>query len=173
MKLILMILALFFSRQTFAGSALPTPKNVDIARYVGKWYAVSSLPQFFTRSCIGQTAEYQLLSSNSVSVLNTCYKKNGKTSYIEGQAIVKDPTTNARLEVIFNNFFTRLFHIKGEYVIIKLSEDYDTVLVGTTDRRSLWIMSRTPNISPKLLAEYISEAKSLGFSIEKLITSKF
>ena len=161
------------SSLSFAGDVLPTPSNVDVGRYIGKWYAVSALPQFFTRKCLAQTAEYEILSANSISVLNTCYKKNGKTTDIEGQARIVDPKTNARLEVTFNNFFTRLFRVKGEYIIIKLSEGYDTVLVGSTDRKSLWIMSRTPKIDPDIYNEYKNYAKSLGFNTDKLIDSKF
>lgn len=150
---------------------LPTAKDVDVARYIGKWYAVSSLPQFFTRKCVAQTAEYDILSASSISVLNTCIKANGKTTDIEGQAVVTDSTTNARLEVTFNSFFTKFFRVKGEYVIIKLSEGYDTVLVGSTNRKSLWILSRTPNLAPEVYAEYKNYAKSLGFPVEKMIDS--
>jgi apolipoprotein D and lipocalin family protein len=178
MKAFILGLICLFSTASYANyskdwPALPTASQVDVARYIGKWYAVSALPQFFTNSCLAQTAEYDILSEKSISVLNTCIKKNGRTSDIKGKAVVVDPKTNARLEVTFNNFFTRLFRVKGEYVIIKLSEGYDTVLVGSTDRKSLWIMSRTPAIDPAVLSEYKIFAKSLGFPVEKLVNSKF
>ncbi len=173
MKKIFFALMILSSAISFASETLPTAQDVDVARYIGKWYAVSSLPQFFTRSCLAQTAEYSIINSNTISVLNTCIKKNGRTTDIEGQATITDPNTNARLLVTFNNFFTKLFRVKGEYVIIKLSEGYDTVLVGTTNRKSMWIMSRVPNIDPDVLAEYKLAAKNLGFKIDKLVDSKF
>ena len=154
-------------------SPLPTVSNVDVGRYIGKWYAVSALPQFFTRSCVAQTAEYDILTEKSISVLNTCIKDSGKTSDIKGKAVIVDSKTNARLEVTFKNFFTILFRVKGEYVIIKLSDGYDTVLVGTTDRKSLWILSRTPGIDPEVYSEYKNYAKSLGFPVEKMVDSRF
>lgn len=173
MKNFLLTFLFILTSGALAAEPLPTASNVDIARYIGRWYAVSALPQFFTRKCIAQTAEYNILSENSISVLNTCIKKNGKTTDIEGQAVVADPKTNARLVVTFNNFFTKLFRVKGEYVIIKLSPGYDTVLVGSTDRKSMWILSRTPNIDPDTFSEYKSFAKNLGFNTEKLIDSEF
>jgi apolipoprotein D and lipocalin family protein len=154
-------------------SSLPTAANVDIGRYIGKWYAVSALPQFFTRSCVAQTAEYGILSATEISVLNICIKESGKTTDIKGKAVVVDGKTNARLEVTFDNFFTKLFNVKGEYVIIKLSEGYDTVLVGSTDRKSLWILSRTPGIDTEIFKEYKQFAKTIGFPIEKMIDSSF
>jgi apolipoprotein D and lipocalin family protein len=161
------------SHASTSNSKLPTPSNVDVARYIGKWYAITSLPQIFTCNCVAQSAEYGILGENTISVINTCYKKNGKTSDIKGKGVVKDTQTNARLEITFDNFFTKLFKVKGEYVIVKLSEGYDTVLIGSTNRKSLWIMSRTPSIQPEVLAEYVNYAKSLGFPVEKLVNSKF
>lgn len=173
MKKLLLLLCLISSQALFAHTKLPTASSVDVGRYIGKWYAVSALPQFFTRDCVGQTAEYGIISEKAISVLNTCFKENGKTKDIKGQAVVVDSTTNARLEVTFNNFFTRLFRVKGEYVIIKLSEGYDTVLVGSSDRKSLWILSRTPSIDPDVYTEYRDYAKELGFPVNKLVDSKF
>ena len=175
MKSFLVSLLFIFSVAACASTKpnLPTPSNVDVARYIGKWYAVSALPQIFTRSCVAQTAEYQVLTENSISVLNTCIKANGKTTDINGKAVVVDPKTNARLQVTFDNFFTKLFHVKVEYVIIKLSEGYDTVLVGSTDRKSLWILSRTPAIDADTFLEYKTFAKNLGFKVEKMVDSRF
>ena len=172
-KMIFSLLTLLLVQPAFANTPLPTASNVDIARYVGKWYAVESLPQFFTRKCVAQTAEYGILSAQTISVLNTCIKKDGDTTDIEGKAVVKDTQTNARLEVTFNSFWTRLFRVKGEYVIIKLSEDYDTVMVGSSDRKSLWIMSRHPSIEENVLKEYKAYAKKLNFDVSKLVTSQF
>ena len=152
---------------------LPTATNVDVGRYIGKWYAVASLPQIFTRKCLGQTAEYQIIGEGKISVLNTCLKANGKTKTINGQAVVANKKTNAELIVTFNNFWTKLFKVKGDYTIIKLSEGYDTVLVGSKDRKSLWILSRTPAIDEAVYSEYVKVAKVNGFPVEKLILSTF
>lgn len=171
---------LLLAMMTFASCAqaeihdrLPTADHVEINRYIGKWYAVSSLPQFFTRKCLGQTAEYAIKDSKTISVLNTCLKKKGKTTTIEGQAVVKNFETNAELEVTFNNFFTRLFKVKGEYIIVKLDPDYKNVMVASSDRKSLWIMSRTPSIDAEVLKDYVALAEELGFDSHKLITSQF
>lgn len=175
MKAILVSLFFAFSVSAIARthSPLPTAEHVDIGQYIGKWYAISALPQFFTKSCVAQSAEYKILSENSISVLNTCFKADGKTTDIKGKAVVVDTKTNARLELTFDNFFTKLFRVKGEYVIIKLSEGYDTVLVGSTDRKSLWILSRTPGVNPEVVIEYKNFAREIGFSAEEMQDSVF
>jgi apolipoprotein D and lipocalin family protein len=170
MKKLIIALAMTTS-SVFAATDMPTAKYVDIESYIGKWYTITTLPQFFSLGCAGQTAEYAIKSEREISVLNTCIKKSGKKKRIYGQATVTNTQTNAELEVTFNNFFTRLFKVKGEYVIIKLDPQYEYVMVGTSNRKSLWIMSRRPTMPEEELAEYISLAKRLGFNTKKLKTS--
>ena len=176
-KLLIIMTTLFgLNFSLFAKSTLeqlPTASHVDVAEYVGKWYAITSLPQIFTKSCESQTAQYAVLDSKTISVLNTCYKANGKTTTINGKATVVNSVTNAKLQVVFDNFWTKLFNVKGDYTIIKLEADYSTVLVGSNDRKSLWILSRTPYMNEDLKTEYIAFAKSVGFDTSKLVDSKF
>lgn len=170
------VLLLTFSFQEIVKAheaPLPTVKNVDIGRFIGKWYAVSALSQRFTRDCLGQTAEYSIRSANSINVLNTCLKKNNKVETIKGKAVVANPETNAELIVTFDNFFTRLFRVKGDYNVVRLDDSYENLIVGSKDRKSLWIMSRTPNMDESVYAEYVAYAKSLGFETSKLVISKF
>jgi apolipoprotein D and lipocalin family protein len=165
------VLTLSFIFSTIALSKdqpLPTPANVDIGRFIGKWYTISALPHFYTRSCKGQTAEYQLLNERQISVLNTCIKKNGETKDIEGVATIINVQTNAELEVRFDSFWNRLFNTKGDFTIIKLGEGYDSVMVGSKNRKSLWIMSRTPAINDAVYKDYVKYASYLNFKVQKL-----
>lgn len=174
MKLLLSLsLLCSLSFSVSAKESLPTAEYVDVKEYVGKWYAITALPQFFTRKCEAQTAEYAIKSANSITVLNTCIKKNGATQTIEGQAVIANSKTNAELIVTFNNFWTNLFKVKGDYTIIKLDESYSTVLVGSKDRKSLWILSRTPYLDDATKNEYLNYAKSLKFDTSKVVDSKF
>jgi apolipoprotein D and lipocalin family protein len=151
---------------------LPTADYVDIERYVGKWYAISSLPQTFTKKCKSQTADYKIINAQTISVLNTCVKAKKKTT-ISGQAVVVNSATNAELEVTFNNFFTRLFRVKGDYTIMKLDEDYRYVLVGSKDRKSLWILARETSMPEATYNRYVEFAKTNNFPIIELKRSEF
>lgn len=172
MKVLALVFTMTFFTSLWAHEDLRTANHVDISRYIGKWFAIESLPQFFTRKCSGQTANYQIIDESTISVVNTCLKGKGTTK-ITGKAVVKNPRTNAELEVTFNNFFTRLFRVKGDYTIIELDPDYEYVMVGSKDRKSLWIMSRTTEIPDKVLEEYKAIAAEEGFDVSKLERSKF
>jgi apolipoprotein D and lipocalin family protein len=174
MKKVLTIVLLLLSFVACASNSapLPTADFVDVEKYVGKWYAISSMPQFFTRNCKAQTAEYGIINAQTVSVLNTCIKEKGQTT-IKGEAVVVNAQTNAELEVTFNNFFTRLFRVKGDYTIIKLDKDYKFVLVGSKDRKSLWILAREKTMPEEIYKSYVEFAKINEFPVEKIIKSEF
>jgi apolipoprotein D and lipocalin family protein len=81
----------------------------------------------------------------------------------KGKAKVVDKNSNAKLKV---TFFWPLY---GDYWIIKLGNDYDYSVVGTPNRKYLWILSRTPQMDDKLYSQLIEYVKSKGFDVNKLI----
>lgn len=169
---ILCVLSLNLYAQQSQTNTIATEKTVDVKQFLGKWYAVAALPQFFSRGCLYQTAEYGLIDQTTLSVKNTCYKDN-KRKWIYGKAYVTNTMTNSELIVRFNTWWARLFNIKGDYNIIKIDNDYQTVMVGSKNRKSLWIMTRTKGINKQKYQEYVNYAKKLNFPIHNLIESKF
>jgi apolipoprotein D and lipocalin family protein len=150
---------------------------VDVLKYTGKWFEVARLPNRFQRKCVTSTAEYAYMpKTNSVSVFNTCYKKKGTTT-ISGVASIVDKSTNAKLSISFDKWYFKVFFFipKGKYWILDLKTNdqgqYTDALVGTPDRKFLWILSRKNSLSQQLLTEYKEKAAKLGFSADKLIIS--
>ena len=137
-KIPIAITALLISTATMASSSDPAViADVDFTKYTGLWHEVAHSPNFFQKDCLRSTAEYQIIDASSVSVLNICYKENGKTSSISGVARVKDPAVPAKLKVKFN-FFAR-----GDYWIIDLDDQYQWALVSSPKKKNLFILSRT------------------------------
>jgi apolipoprotein D and lipocalin family protein len=95
-------------------------------------------------------------------VLNECLK-NGKYKKAKGTAKVVDKQTGAKLKVTF------FWPFYGDYWIIKLGENYDYAVVGTPNRKYLWILSRTPEMDQRLYSELIGFAKFKGFNTNNLI----
>lgn len=147
---------------------LNTVDHVDVQKYLGRWYAISALPQFFTKDCLGQVADYTFITSSKIGVKNTCFKEASKKAKIKGVAEVINQETNAELEVAFDKFFLRLFNIKGDYNILALTPDYQNVMVGSRDRESLWIMSRSTKMDSKIYQEFVLNAQKQGFPTSDL-----
>ena len=153
---------------------LPTAAAVDLARYAGTWYEIARLPMWFQRHCVDSKAIYTSRPDGAVGVHNECVTDSGGLDQIEGVATVVDPKTNARLTVVFDNFFARLFGSsrEGNYWIIDLDPDYRTSVVGTPDRRFLWILSRTPQLDDATYQRLVERARQLGFSVSDMILAK-
>jgi apolipoprotein D and lipocalin family protein len=170
---LLLILSLFLSAQlSFAKKApLATVKNVEIERYLGKWYEVSSFPQKFQKGCTATFTEYSLRSDGDIKVHNSCRlgSPDGKLKEAIGRAWVKDKKTNAKLKVQFFLRNYKFFLFSGNYWILDLDKNYETVLVGDKSRKYLWILSRDHNIDPKRYDELVAKAKKLKFDTAKLV----
>jgi apolipoprotein D and lipocalin family protein len=154
--------------------APPTVARVELARYGGTWYEIARMPLWFQRNCLRSQATYGLLETGEVSVLNECDTEGGGKESIRGSARVVDAKTNARLEVRFDNWFSVFIpsQPQGNYWILYLDEGYRTVIVGTPDRETLWIMARTPVIDEAQYAKLVEIARGLGFETDKLIKRK-
>jgi apolipoprotein D and lipocalin family protein len=79
------------------------------------------------------------------------------------RAKVVDKITGAKLKVTF------FWPFYGDYWIMKLGKDYDYSVVGTANRKHLWILSRTPQMNDELFSQLIEFAKSKGFDVGALI----
>ncbi|MBA5869345.1 MAG: hypothetical protein GDA68_04945 [Nitrospira sp. CR2.1] len=154
--------------------ALPTVQTVDLDRYTGTWYEIGRLPMWFQRHCVDSKATYTLRADGAIGVRNECVTDAGAHDYIEGVARVVDPQTNARLTVVFDNFFARLFGSSrdGNYWILALDPDYRTAMVGTPDRRYLWILSRHARLDDATYQQLVKQARQLGFPVSTLIRTR-
>lgn len=144
---------------------LDTVESVDIQKYLGKWYEIALLPNSFEEGCHCTTAEYSLIDSNTIRVVNTCNQdsSNGEIDQAKGKAFVVEGSNNSKLKVQF------FWPFKGDYWILKLDKDYKYALVGSPNREYLWILSRTPQLENEIIDELKSIAQNKGFDTSKLI----
>lgn len=150
---------------------LPTVASVDLTRYAGTWYEIARLPMWFQRHCIDSRATYTIRQDGKVGVHNECLTDRGTVDQADGVATVVDPTSKARLMVTFDNFFARLVgpSREGNYWILELDPNYTVAMIGTPDRRYLWILSRTPQLDDAIYQQLVANAQRLGFPVADLI----
>lgn len=135
---------------------------VELNKYLGKWYEIAHLPFRFENGCTDITATYSLSKDGNVSVLNECLR-DGKLKQANGKAKVVDKNSGAKLKVTF------FWPFSADYWIIDLGNDYDYAVVGTPNRKYLWILSRSPQMDDNLFSQLVESVKSKGFDINKLI----
>lgn len=146
-----------------AAPPVQTVESVDLKRYAGMWYEIANLPMTFQRDCVGDTtAEYTLHPDGAVGVNNRCRTKDGDIDSASGTATAVEGSNNAKLEVSFFKPF------KGDYWVIGLDPEYRWAVVGSPDRKYLWILSRSPQLQQEELDRALATAKAQGYPLDEL-----
>jgi len=152
-----------------APSLPKTVDEVDLKRYMGKWYAIAHIPSWFERGCqAGTTATYTLLSDGSVEVINECYDSSGNKKVIRGHAWIPDSKEPGKLKVSFLQFLGHWL-FPGNYWILAIGPEYSYAVVGEPKRKYGWILSRTPTLPEATLEEIKNVLKQNGYDWEKFV----
>jgi apolipoprotein D and lipocalin family protein len=151
-----------------ADASLPVVPKLELNRYQGKWYEIARLPNRFQRKCQSNVvANYSIEPDGKIGVLNTCLKENGETDAAKATAHPKDRNGSpAKLKVTF------FWPFSGDYWVIGLDPEYQWAIVGTPNRRYLWILSRKPSLAPATYNQLLQKARHLGFDTTKVEQTK-
>ncbi|MDX3895993.1 lipocalin family protein [Pusillimonas sp.] len=155
---------------------LPTQQGVDLQKYAGTWYEQARLPNRFQDDCVGDVrADYALQTDESLSVTNQCRTKDGSIVVAEGEGRLSKsaaPRDQAKLEVRFAPEWTSwLPMVWGDYWILRLDGDYQYSLVGTPDRKYLWVLSRDQQADEAAVEALLDYANTLGFPVDQITRS--
>ncbi|BBY28243.1 hypothetical protein GCM10023114_59260 [Mycolicibacterium sediminis] len=150
-----------------AAVVLAPPPIVDVDRYLGTWYEVGSIKQFFSLGLVNTTAVYGLNPDGSISVENSgnYFVDGGPQSRIVGAALPVDATNNA-LNVAF--FGPASATPPGNYSIVDLAPDYSWAIVTDPGRSTGFLLTRTPTISDALYQELLNRASVKGIDTARL-----
>ena len=168
MKLIALILATGWTAlQALADEPLPIKpiKGFDATRYMGVWYEIARLPNWFERNLVNVTATYSLRPDGRVNVLNAGYKKTAQGRKSEAKAVARfsgEPEVG-HLKVTF------FWPFSADYIILDLDQaDYQYAVVSGRSRKYLWILSRSPEMSPERYEALVELARQHGFDTNRL-----
>jgi apolipoprotein D and lipocalin family protein len=144
--------------------------SLDVPRYQGTWYEIAKFPNWFQKKCISNTkAIYTAKPDGNLRVLNSCKTASGETSEAEGLARQIGAKDSPKLEVRFAPaWLSFLPLVWGDYWVIDLDPQYQLAVVSDPRREYLWILSRTPQLDPKVYEEVLSRLQQQQFDIQKL-----
>ncbi len=154
MSFIRIAVLIFIATQAVQGAALQTVPYVDPAQYLGTWYQIARNPLFFERGCVCSRQVLSAEASGQIGIYNTCNDQTptGRLQEILGTAVNDDPATNARFTVDFG------LPNKGQYWIIALDPQYRYAVVSDPSLKSLYILSKTPDLAAGLYDEAVKQA---------------
>lgn len=173
---------LFVATLLTAWSALAAPDTqsvrtvdrVDLARYAGRWHEIARFPNRFQRGCAGDVkATYAVRADGRVDVTNRCTGQDGGATTAQGVARVVDTRTNSKLKVRFAPaFLSWLPQVWGDYWVVGLADDYSWAVVGSPDRKYLWILARAAALTGEPYELALASARDNGFAAERLVATR-
>jgi apolipoprotein D and lipocalin family protein len=169
-RLVASSLAVFARPRQAPGGPVHTVPAVDLDRYLGKWFEIARFDNRFQRVCAGEvTAEYSRRPDGRIDVINRCRRTDGTFTTAAGVARIVDTVTRAKLKVRFAPaFLSWIPAVWGDYWVIGLADDYSWAVVGSPDRQYLWVLSRTPAMTPAQYKQAIDVVRANGFDDRRL-----
>ena len=161
-KIFSFITALFCAGCTTVEPLPAAVENFDISRYLGKWYEIARMPNWFEDGMSRVTAYYSMLPDGRLQVVNSGMKA-GKLCSIKGVVKFAGQEDSGDLQV---SFFQPFY---STYRIIRLTPDYSIACVTGSSRSRAWILARTPEISKSELDTFLKFLKDNNFDVNKLI----
>lgn len=137
-------------------SPLNSLPALEVPPYMGTWFQVALFPNRFQAQCVSDTtATYRQLPDGSVEVANRCRTADGRLDEAIGRArptgVLRGTTlAPAQLEVSFLPEWIRWLPVGwGTYWVIQLAPDGRYAVVSEPTRQYLWVLSRTPRLTPE------------------------
>ncbi len=152
---------------------LPVQEPLQLTEYMGTWHEQARLPNRFQTHCVAEvSAQYEQISSDTVSVENQCVTETGERTVAKALARLnasQDPLNPAILQVRFAPEWLSWWPgVWGDYWIMRVEGNYEYALVGTPDRKYLWVLSREAKGDSALIQALLEYAGEQGFAIDEV-----
>ena len=169
-KTLLLTLAAVCAAALAQSEPLATVPLLDVPRYMGTWYEIAKLPNWFQRKCVGSTrAQYSLQADGRVQVANSCKLASGEFEDAIGTARQIGAAHSPKLKVRFAPAWLSLIPaVWGDYWVVELDDNYQWAAVSEPARQYLWVLSRTPHMEPAVYADVLARLARKGLEVQKL-----
>jgi len=142
-----------------------TDPTANKTQFLGVWYEIASIPQFFNTGCNCTKAEY-IDNGSNIIVKNGCRLGGatiGTPNNITGTATVPSPNDFSKLKVKFPVSPTA-----ADYWILSFDPNGQYMLVGDPQRNSLFVLSRSRTLSPNIYNNLMGIATSMCYDVSKV-----
>lgn len=155
-------------------SQLLTHPHLDLNRYAGLWHEYARLPNGYQAGCIGDvTAEYLAKDDGSMGVIFRCMNPDCEILTANGEIRPSrrfDPIDPAKLEIRFDSdWLSAPSSVWRDHWVLYVDPDYQHAMIGTPDRRCLWMLGRNAVPDRLALQHMMRYAAQLGFRVNRVL----
>ncbi len=160
-KGLLLMLALF------AGSAraepLPLSDNLDLPRFMGRWYVIANIPTPFEKNAYAAVEEYEQVSERKIAT-RFSYRKGS----LDGSLQEMRPTAfvSADNQAVWKMQF--IWPFKSDYRVMYVDDNHSVAIVGREKRDYVWLMARTPQMDPQVYQQCVARIAAAGYDLKRL-----
>jgi apolipoprotein D and lipocalin family protein len=143
---------------------MPLVEQVDIPRFMGRWYVIAHIPTFLERGVHNAVETYALNLDGSIATTFTYLDGgfDGKPGRMTPTGYVRDTRTHALWGMEF------IWPIEADYRIVHLEPDYSLTVIGREKRDYVWVMARTPQIPESVYQDISRRIAAWGYDVEAL-----
>jgi len=154
------------AKENLKPGPLETVDYVDIARFMGTWYVIASIPISFEKDGYNAIESYTWNAEKDRIDIDYRFNKgsfDGKLKKLPQKAWIHDERTNAEWRIQL------LWPLKFAHLVIDLGEEYEFTVIGVPNRKNIWIMAREPWMDEDLYASILEKARTRwGYDLEDL-----
>ena len=163
-RAILVVAALLTGCQSVQHPPLGQVPKVDIARFMGDWYVIASIPTFIEEDAYNAVESYRLASDGTIETTFTFREGgfDGEPKTYTPRGFVLDRASNAVWGMQF------IWPFKADYRIAYLTPDYSQTVIARQKRDYVWIMAREPQITDSDYQTILQFIAGLGYDISQI-----
>lgn len=163
MRILILIIVLMGCSLASTKLSPPVESNFQPELFLGEWYEIARLPNWFEKNLIRVTATYIAKNENSLRVINKGFDSK-KKKWKEAKAIAKyakEPSIGHLRVSFFRPFYT-------DYFVLEVGENYQYALIGGNSPDYLWILARQKTLDSTITDALLKKAEQLGYQVENI-----
>lgn len=138
--------------------------SVDLPRYMGDWYVIAHIPTFLEKGAYNAVESYRLRSDGTIVTTFTFNQDapDGPLKTYQPKGFVRNTRSNAEWGMQF------VWPMQADYVIVYLDRQYQQTIIAREQRDYVWIMARTPHVSPAEYDALTERVRAMGYDMSLL-----
>lgn len=164
MKILILITTIFIGACSNM-SYNKTISNLDINRFMGKWYVIAARYTIFENGAHNSVENYTWNEKEQRIDVDFTYRKDsfdGKLKRITQKAWVFNQETKAHWKIQI------IWPFKLDYIVVDIDDNYEWVVIGVPSESYVWIMSRDWKMSSETLDMIKDRLDNLGYSTKDI-----
>lgn len=133
--------------------------QVNLDKFMGRWYVIANIPYFAERGYVGSYVEYSLRKDGAIDDYFFGHKKNFDAPL--DKKTLKDTVVEGSNNAHWKS--SPFWPLSFDFLILDVDPDYKTALIGYPDKKWGWIFARTPDVDDATYARLLDRLYAQGY----------